>query len=117
LLPSQLLLPLLPVGIALSFPDADDEAGDGELPHRPAYCRRTPLLRPHGSPGLPLRRAALAASLGVAHDCGVEGCPLHQCLGKDERSKGSCSGFTMRSVVSARCPLTKVTGLVAFRGY
>jgi len=74
---------------------------------------RTPLLRPRGSPGLPLRRTALASSLGIDHDCGIQGCSQRFCC-EDGRQLGvpPSSILAMRSVAAENCPLTGVNGLV-----
>lgn len=95
---------------------AGDELGNSHA-SQPAPSNetrlRTPLLRPHGSPGLPLRRTALASSLGIDHDCGIHGCAQRFCC-QDSHKFGlpPSSNLAMRSMSAESCPLTGVKGLV-----
>jgi len=83
---------------------AGGDSGDTSQSHP---RRRVPILRPYGTAGIPLRRYALAEMLGVAHDCGVEGCGDHHLL--------EFRGFTRMRTLPANicCPLTGANGLVA----
>lgn len=120
----QQLLPLAPHKTRVHASDsaeslpvsADEEIGNSH-DSQPLPCNetrlRTPLLQPHGSPGLPLRRTALASSLGIDHDCGVQGCAHRFCCQDNRKlSLPPSNNLAMRSMSAESCPLTGVEGLV-----